>query len=195
MFYCVQKLLLNCKSKAAISLILFFMTSFAHATTPTELAAEAEALARAGDMPAALERMQQAADALWGLQDLTLVKSGFKSEALEPDILVLQSGDAFTAFASLTGFGYEENDAELSVAFSVDLEIRHLSGRVLARREGFATVKEPVSKRLSEFTLEMQVQTPALLDGQYEAAFVVTDLASNQSRPFSLNFTIDGVKE
>lgn len=177
------------------SLILTISAGNVFAASPAELAAEAETLARKGDMPAALERMQQAADALWDLQDFKLVKVGFENESTLIDSMALKSGQSFTAVAGLAGFGYQGSNGNLSVSFEVDLEIQHQSGRVLAKKQNFAVVSETVSKRLAEFTLKMKVQTPALLDGDYKAVFIVRDLASKQSRDFALAFNITGVLE
>lgn len=195
MFYGMASFFHKLAPSLACSLLLTFSAGNAFAATPAEIAAEAEALARQGDMPAALERMQQAADALWDLQDFQLVKSGFEIDGTLKDSLALKSGEAFTAVAGLAGFGYQGSDSDLGVSFEVDLEIRHETGRVLAQKQNFAAVSETVSKRLAEFTMKMRVQTPALLDGEYTAVFSVRDLASKQSREFSLTFTIDGVLE
>lgn len=195
MFYGMASFFHKLALLQACLLLLTFSAGNAFAATPAEIAAEAETLARQGDMPAALERMQQAADALWDLQDFQLIKSGFEIDGTLKDSLTLRSGEAFTAVAGLAGFGYQGSDADLSVSFEVDLEIRHETGRVLAQKQNFAAVSETVAKRLAEFTMKMKVQTPALLDGEYTAVFSVRDLASKQSREFALTFTIDGVLE
>lgn len=194
-FYAMASFLSKLALTTACALLLTFSASHAQTATPAEIAAEAEALARQGNMPAALERMQQAADALWDLQNFQLLRSGFEGDGSLQDSLVLKSGEAFTAVAGLTGFGYQKNATNLGVSFEVDLEIQHQSGRVLARKQNFAIVSETVSKRLAEFTLKMKVQTPALLDGAYKAVFTVRDVASSQSQEFTLAFTINGILE
>ncbi|MEP3106363.1 MAG: hypothetical protein ABJO09_08395 [Hyphomicrobiales bacterium] len=175
--------------------IFCFSVSHANAETPSEIAAEAEELARQGDMPEALEKMQQAADALWDLQNFKLLKSGFEVDGTLQNSLVVKSGEAFTAVAAFAGFGYRNEGDKLSVSFEVDLNILHQSGRILASRENFAVVSEAVSNRIAEFTLKMKVQTPALLDGEYQAVFKVRDLASEQSRDFILPFSVSGILE
>lgn len=184
-----------CALFCTCTLFLIFFASTTHAATPAEIVAEAEALARQGDMPGALDKMQQAADALWDLQDFQLLRSGFEIDGSLQDSLTIKSGETFTVVAGLTGFGYRSEANKLSVLFEVDLEILHQSGRILARRENFAIVTETVAKRLAEFTLKMSVQTPALLDGAYQAVFTVRDIASDQSREFMLPFNVNGALE
>lgn len=195
MFYAMASFFSKLALTTACTLLLTFPASNAQAASPAEIAAEAEALARQGDMPAALERMQQAADALWDLQSFQLLRSGFDVDGALESSQVLKSGETFTALAGLTGFGYSNETADLSVSFEVDLEIQHQSGRILAKKQNFAMITEVVSKRLAEFILKMKVQTPPLLDGAYKAVFTVRDVASEQSQEFILPFNIDGTLE
>ncbi len=167
--------------------------SAGHAASPTELAAEAEALAREGNMQAAMERMQKAADALWDLQELKVIEAAIVVEDRKAQTLTLKSGGDLTTTVTLAGFGYEGSEDDLKVSFAVDVDIRHSSGRVLASMENFAQINEAVPGRLSEFTIQMIVTTPALLDGDYQAAFTLRDLVSGQATQFSLGFSIDGI--
>lgn len=181
--------------KACLTGFAIICGSAAQAATPSELAAEAEALARQGNMPAAMERMQQAADALWDLQQLKLIEAAIVVEDRTVQTITLKSGEDLAVTARLAGFGYEGSDEDLQVSFAVDVEIRHKSGRVLAAMDDFALINEAVPGRLSEFTIQMVLTTPALLDGDYEAAFTLRDQASGQSTQFSLGFSIEGITE
>nr|WP_306265143.1 hypothetical protein [Pararhizobium sp. IMCC3301] len=182
--------------------LMVALTSFAicygsvgQAASPSDLAAEAEALAREGNMQAAMERMQQAADALWDLQQLKTINAAIVVEDRPVQTMSLKSGGDLTVTATLGGFGYEGSEEDLKVSFAVDVDIRHSSGRVLASMADFAQINEAVPGRLSEFTIQMIVTTPALLDGEYQAAFTLRDLASGQATQFALGFSIDGVAE
>lgn len=163
------------------------------AASPSELAREAEALARQGNMPEAMERMQQAADALWGLQQLKIVETTLLIDGEPQQTATLRSGEVLSISALLAGFSYEGSEDALSVSFAVDVDIRHASGRVLASMQDFASVSQTVSGRVAEFSIEMNLTTPALLDGDYEAAFTLRDLASGQAAQFVQSFSIEGI--
>lgn len=170
-------------------------TSNAMAASPSELAAEAEALARQGNMPEAMKRMQQAADALWDLQQFKIIQTNLLNDGAPQQSTTLQSGEVLSVGALLAGFGYLESEETLTVSLAVDVEIRHGSGRVLASMKDFASVSQTVPGRVAEFSVEMNLTTPALLDGEYEAVFTLRDLASGQSAQFIQKFGIDGIVE
>lgn len=167
--------------------------SGAFAASPSELAAEAEALARQGNMPEAMKRMQQAADALWDLQQFKIIETDLLSDGETRQPSVFRSGEVLSVGALLTGFGYQGNADTLSIAIAVDVDIRHGSGRVLASMKDFASVSQSVPGRIAEFSIEMNLTTPALLDGAYEAVFTLRDLASGQSAQFTQEFSIEGI--
>lgn len=170
-------------------------TSSVMAASPSELAAEAEALARQGNMPEAMERMQQAADALWDLQQFKIIQTNLLTDGETRQTATLRSGEVLSVGALLAGFGYLESNDTLAVSIAVDVDIRHGSGRVLASMQDFASVSQTVPGRVAEFSIEMNLTTPALLDGQYEAVFTLRDLASGQSAQFTQAFAIDGILE
>lgn len=193
---------MNCRNFSAlfpelvrIALLMLAMGSATHvnAASPSELAQEAEALARQGNMPEAMDRMQQAADALWDLQQLKIIETTLLVDGEPQQTAVLPSGADLSVNALLTGFGYRGNEESLSVAIAVDVDIRHASGRVLASMEDFASVSQTVPSRVAEFSIEMSLTTPALLDGDYRATFTLRDLASGQSAQFTQEFSIVGV--
>ncbi|MCR9239413.1 MAG: hypothetical protein NXI17_22315 [Alphaproteobacteria bacterium] len=167
--------------------------STAMAASPSDLAREAEALAREGNMPAAMERMQQAADALWDLQQLKIVETTLLIDGEPQQTAILRSGEVLSISTLLTGFSYKGSEDSLAVAFAVDVDIRHTSGRVLASMQDFASVSQTVSGRVAEFSIEINLTTPALLDGDYEAAFTLRDLASGQAAQFVQDFSIEGI--
>lgn len=182
-------------SRMALLLIAVGSATTASAASPSELAQEAEALARQGNMPGAMQRMQQAADALWGLQQLKIIEAKSLNVGDLQQVPKLLSGEDLSVSILLAGFGYERSDDTLSVSFSVDVDILHASGRVLASMQDFASVTQTVPGRVAEFAIEMSLKTPALLDGEYEAAFTLRDLASGQSAQFTQDFKIEGIVE
>lgn len=167
--------------------------STAIAASPSDLAREAETLARQGNMPAAMERMQQAADALWDLQQLQIVETTLLVDGEPQQTVLLRSGEVLSISALLAGFSYQGSEDDLSVSFAVDVDIRHASGRVLASMQNFASVSQTVPGRVAEFSIEMNLTTPALLDGDYEAAFTLRDLTSDQAVQFVQGFSIKGI--
>lgn len=179
--------------------VLLFLTlgsaSVGHAASPSELAIEAEALARQGNMPEAMERMQQAADALWDLQQFKIIETTLLVGDEPQQTKILQSGEVLSVGALLAGFGYQASGDSLAVSIAVDVDIRHATGRVLASMQDFASVSQTVPGRVAEFSIEMNLTTPALLDGVYEAAFTLRDLASGQSAQFVQEFSIEGILE
>ncbi|WP_306261580.1 hypothetical protein [Pararhizobium sp. IMCC21322] len=179
--------------RIALLVISIGSASTAMAASPSELAREAEALARQGNMTEAMERMQEAADALWGLQQFKIVETTLLIDGEPQQTAILRSGEALTISALLAGFSYEGSDDNLSVSFAVDVDIRHANGRVLASMQDFASVSQTVSGRVAEFSIEMNLTTPALLDGDYEAAFTLRDLASGQAAQFVQGFSIKGI--
>ncbi|MEH6728313.1 MAG: hypothetical protein V7703_19350 [Hyphomicrobiales bacterium] len=182
-------------SQIALLMLAVSATSSVIAASPSQLATEAEALARQGNMPEAMERMQQAADALWDLQQFKIIETDLLIDGAPQPIAVLQSGEVLSVSALLAGYGYQGSAETLSVAIAVDVDIRHGSGRVLASMKDFAAVSQTVPGRVAEFSIEMNLTTPALLDGDYEAAFTLRDLASGQSAQFTQAFRIDGILE
>ena len=182
-------------SQIALFLLAVSAASGAIAASPSQLAIEAEALARQGNMPEAMERMQQAADALWDLQQFKIIETRLLIDGEPQPIATLKSGEVLSVSALLAGYGYQGSAEALSVAIAVDVDIRHGSGRVLASMKDFASVLQTVPGRVAEFSIEMNLTTPALLDGDYEAAYTLRDLASGQSAQFTQAFTIDGILE
>jgi hypothetical protein len=182
-------------SRIGFLMLVVGVTSNVMAASPTELAAEAEALARQGNMPEAMKRMQQAADALWDLQQFKIIQTNLLNDGAPQQSTTLQSGEVLSVSALLAGFGYLESEETLTVSLAVDVEIRHGSGRVLASMKDFASVSQTVPGRVAEFSVEMNLTTPALLDGEYEAVFTLRDLASGQSAQFIQKFGIDGIVE
>ncbi|CAN5146486.1 hypothetical protein BH10PSE9_BH10PSE9_10930 [soil metagenome] len=163
-----------------------------------ERAGEAEALLHQDKPAAALSAFDRASDAFWGAMPFGIRTALFASSVAgfgryEPRAEgAFRSGEAATIYLEPVAYGFLGEAGQLTVAFTVGIEVRTPGGLTLARVDDIGRVTWQGRVRSREIHTAVNVTLPALKPGSYKLVLTLTDAATGRSATADLPFRIAG---
>jgi len=146
---------------------------------------------------AAIEAAEKALDAAWEAAPLSFRKVLFASEAMGFGAYIERSDNKFKpgqqilVYAEPVGYGYKANaDGTNVLGAKVDLAIKTPAGEVALAQANFATLEITSHARNREFVLTLSLDLSGAPAGDYVLEYLVHDLASDETAPISLPFSI-----
>ena len=172
------------------------MASGAYAGEIGQYAAEADVLLQQGKPQEALDAFDLATDAFWQASPLqfrtaTLVEAAAAFGNYTPRAdAAFRSGETAMVYLEPVGYGFIQDDASLSVAFTTGLEIRTPGGLILAKADDFGDLEWRGRTKTREFHATVAVALPDLKPGDYVVRLTLADRASAKSATVTMPFSI-----
>ena len=161
-------------------------------------AVEAEALLQQGKAADALAAFDKAADAFWGAMPFQIRTAlfansvaGFGRFEPRPDASY-RSGDTATIYLEPVAYGFAGGSDQVTVSFTVGIEVRTPGGLTLAKADDIGRVEWQGRSRSREVHTAVNVTLPALKAGSYRLLVTLTDAATGKTATAELPFKVAG---
>lgn len=146
---------------------------------------------------AAIEAAEKAVEAAWEATPLSFRKVIYASEVIgfgayieRPDNR-FKAGEQIIIYAEPFGYGYQPNaDGTFVLGVRVDLAIKTPAGEIVLEQKDFANLELTSHTKNREFLLTLTLDISGAPAGDYVLEYLVHDLASDETAPISMPFTI-----
>ena len=184
-------------SAACLSALVAMSGASAAGAGPVVEAAErAEALHAEGDMPQALEALDDAVEVIWtegplAFREVALVESaGGLGTYEEPAQRTYLPDEMLRVYVEPVGYGYGEAGANAEIGFDADLAIENTTGQIITEAEDVFSISVESAPGRREFGMTLAFPVPYLRPGDYKAVFTVRDQNSAKTADFEVAFAV-----
>lgn len=145
----------------------------------------------------AIEAAEQALDAAWEAAPLSFRKVLYATEVVGYGAYVERTdarfkvGDQLLIYAEPVGYGYKANaDGTNVLGYRADVKIRTAGGELILEQNDAAMAEITSHAKNREFYLTFELSLTGAPAGDYVLEYVVHDIASDETAPISLPFSI-----